>query len=463
MANGSDASPSAQRLNGWKDIAAYLGKSISSVQRWERELGLPVRRIKTAEGWIVSASPTEIEEWRHKLEKQADLSLEESSSPTPPGAGLPAAAQASLQSSPLGTSLRSWLVAGASILLVIGTFFLRDALLSGREPRISKITLDGHVLNARDPSDHVLWSYPFSEDVSLDDVIPSLGADDGRIAATEWPGTQGLVHLVPIRFASLQMPGRQSDSVLAFSTAGRLLWSVSPPSALRCGDSGYEGPWQLNAVHVATTSGHPRIWLAYSGGISWPGIVGEVLPGGKWVTRYLQTGWVMSLAEFSTSHGRLLAAGGVIADENQPSVVLLDPDGPAAMNLHTDKRFDCEERPTALPEREYLLPNLDLAAADGISYIMVNRLRDLGSGLDATIGGSQAVVSLTEDGANLLTFTDIYWPLHRKLEEAGKIAHSFLKCPEAAGPQQVRTWTKATGWQTLKVPIANGPRPPQTP
>jgi predicted DNA-binding transcriptional regulator AlpA len=31
-------------LNSWKEIAAYVGRGVRTVQRWERELGLPVRR-----------------------------------------------------------------------------------------------------------------------------------------------------------------------------------------------------------------------------------------------------------------------------------------------------------------------------------------------------------------------------------------------------------------------------------
>src|SRR5579883_3627210 len=31
-------------LTCWKDIAQYLGKGVRTVQRWEREFGLPVRR-----------------------------------------------------------------------------------------------------------------------------------------------------------------------------------------------------------------------------------------------------------------------------------------------------------------------------------------------------------------------------------------------------------------------------------
>jgi hypothetical protein len=33
-------------LTCWKDIANYLGKGVRTVQRWEQEFGLPVRRPK---------------------------------------------------------------------------------------------------------------------------------------------------------------------------------------------------------------------------------------------------------------------------------------------------------------------------------------------------------------------------------------------------------------------------------
>src|SRR5215467_4802549 len=33
-------------LTCWKDIARYMGKGVRTVQRWEQEFGLPVRRPK---------------------------------------------------------------------------------------------------------------------------------------------------------------------------------------------------------------------------------------------------------------------------------------------------------------------------------------------------------------------------------------------------------------------------------
>ena len=50
-------------LSSWKEIAGYLGKGVRTVQRWERELGLPVRRPKGHKSRIILAYPEELKSW----------------------------------------------------------------------------------------------------------------------------------------------------------------------------------------------------------------------------------------------------------------------------------------------------------------------------------------------------------------------------------------------------------------
>ncbi len=50
-------------LTCWKEIASYLGKSVRTVQRWERELDLPVRRPNEHEYKMVAAIPAELDNW----------------------------------------------------------------------------------------------------------------------------------------------------------------------------------------------------------------------------------------------------------------------------------------------------------------------------------------------------------------------------------------------------------------
>lgn len=50
-------------LNSWKEIAAYMGRSVRTVQRLEVDLGLPVRRLHGHARSSVTAIASEIDEW----------------------------------------------------------------------------------------------------------------------------------------------------------------------------------------------------------------------------------------------------------------------------------------------------------------------------------------------------------------------------------------------------------------
>lgn len=65
-------------LSSWKEIAAYLGKGVRTVQRWERELDLPVRRPKPNEKQIVLAFPDELDAWvrRQSHQRPSELTLQ---------------------------------------------------------------------------------------------------------------------------------------------------------------------------------------------------------------------------------------------------------------------------------------------------------------------------------------------------------------------------------------------------
>jgi serine/threonine-protein kinase len=53
----------AERLNSWKEIAAYLNVSVRTVQRWERSESLPARRHKHAVLSSVFAYRSELDAW----------------------------------------------------------------------------------------------------------------------------------------------------------------------------------------------------------------------------------------------------------------------------------------------------------------------------------------------------------------------------------------------------------------
>ncbi|MGC2401506.1 MAG: hypothetical protein WA510_17045 [Acidobacteriaceae bacterium] len=50
-------------LSSWKEIAQYFGKGVRTVQRWEKEFGLPIRRTKHATKSTILCFTNEIDEW----------------------------------------------------------------------------------------------------------------------------------------------------------------------------------------------------------------------------------------------------------------------------------------------------------------------------------------------------------------------------------------------------------------
>jgi hypothetical protein len=50
-------------LNSWKEISSYVGRGVRTVQRWERDFGLPVRRPAGHLKSSVIAMTADIDRW----------------------------------------------------------------------------------------------------------------------------------------------------------------------------------------------------------------------------------------------------------------------------------------------------------------------------------------------------------------------------------------------------------------
>jgi hypothetical protein len=65
-----------RRLESWKEIAAYLNRSVRCAQRWEKTLALPVHRIRHLQGYTVYAYVPELETWRRSREPNLPAAAE---------------------------------------------------------------------------------------------------------------------------------------------------------------------------------------------------------------------------------------------------------------------------------------------------------------------------------------------------------------------------------------------------
>jgi Tol biopolymer transport system component len=114
------------RLNSWKAIAAYLNRTVRTVQRWEREEGLPVRRHGHARSHSVFAYKAELDAWLESRQRQASEGVAPPEH-VPAAQATPSGASGGPDSSPSSWRRPAW---GLGVMVVIavalaGLWFLR--------------------------------------------------------------------------------------------------------------------------------------------------------------------------------------------------------------------------------------------------------------------------------------------------------------------------------------------------
>ena len=117
-----------RRLDSWKEIADYLGRDVRTVIRWEKDKGLPVRRLPGGKRQSVFAFAAEIDAWL----RQHDEALNTSGPPSALADDLiPSSADSGADS---GTRKRHFFVAIVSVGTLALLVFLAWFTLRSRQP-----------------------------------------------------------------------------------------------------------------------------------------------------------------------------------------------------------------------------------------------------------------------------------------------------------------------------------------
>lgn len=125
-----------RQLGSWKEIADYPGVSVRTAQKWERERGLPVRRLPGEKG-RVAASTADLDQWRPVIMDKpgwwASLNV-----------------------------LRAYAAVTTAVVLLaaasLGVYFVRN-----RRGQPARFALDGQTLIVADESGKEVWRKTFDE------------------------------------------------------------------------------------------------------------------------------------------------------------------------------------------------------------------------------------------------------------------------------------------------------------
>jgi TolB-like protein/Tfp pilus assembly protein PilF len=127
----------ARRLDSWKEVAAYLNRDVTTVQRWEKREGMPVHRHVHDKRGSVYALTEELDAWIQSRRSRADEPEKEPEAEMPPAAPSRHGAMAA-------RSARPWFVLAAVLCICMAAaawFVFRHRTKVTAEPRIRSLAV----------------------------------------------------------------------------------------------------------------------------------------------------------------------------------------------------------------------------------------------------------------------------------------------------------------------------------
>lgn len=278
--------PENRELTSWKEIAAYLGRSVRTVQNWKRDYGLPVRP---------GVTPRSVSAWTHELDNWKRSRPAESSVP------------------PARPMMRRVTIAiAAACLLAAG--LSTHTLLLNRNPAFFRFENNKFIV--LDSNSRELWTIHNPADLSRSNVLYSHLAQAAIVDLNNDGSPEVLVapHLVNSLANSLQ----------CYSADGKLLWKHIVDRVVRTAEEEYSGRHlvQSFAVLEPDATGKRRVAVTTVHELYWPSAVTLLDSDGKSLRQFWHGGHLGSIAVDGTK----LFVGGTRNYTNEAVLVVLDTD-----------------------------------------------------------------------------------------------------------------------------------------
>lgn len=454
-----------QRLDSWKEIAAYLERDVRTVRRWEKERGLPVHRVPGGERGAVFAYRAEVDVWlKGAGNKAAGDGPSAAASPVsvelgPDAVGL-GVARPAINISGQAPAVAAWpgrYWAAVTLLcgLAVGGYWLWHSWYGGPAVDASFV---GNSLVARNRRGEVSWTYPFSE--PLDPNADNLRQ---RIAIVDLgPDRKGDV-LAAVPFAVQGQAKSPGDALYCFSSEGKLRWRHSFNDTLRFGENEYGPPWV--AMPPSVISGKRlAIWAGAREADYSPSALVELDRDGHRLAQFVNWGHIAVVGHVRNSSGSFILAGGISNQCDCAMLAVLEEDAASGSSPPLGPAYNCENCPPGRPYRYFLFPRSELTQLSGAAYNNVKLIRVEGGRVkvfaqetyNREVPGPDWIKYELSDSLVPQSFTvsDHFWTQHRQFEVEGKLHHTVEQCPERTHPRKVRMWSAERGWEEIAVPVS---------
>lgn len=337
------------RLNGWKEIAAYLGKSVRTVQRWERDYALPVRRLGRDGGEIVWASRAELDTWQ--VEFAARLHQTEP---------IPEADAKSQQPVPTRSArLHSRTIFAAVSLIGIIALVLTAAIRTTARPaQPSRATVEPEYLHVFDSEGNTLFSkhIPY---LRKEDFVGAITGKPGNWAQFADLDGDGAIEVIFLGFSGEFSP---EMSVFVFNADGTERFRLRPQDRIAFGTQNFAGPWRPHRVLIAPNGDNgPSLFVAFIGPLEFPTLVTETDANGRRLAEYWSNGHVHTIRIIPWRGRPMLFVGATHNDSRGASLAIFHDGKLSGSAPAVQAEYRCNGCGPGGPSEFLLFPRRQLA------------------------------------------------------------------------------------------------------
>lgn len=412
----------ADELNSWKELANYLGCSVRTVQRWEAERGLPVRRLPGHRG-SVFALRAEVEQWR--LGQGSDM--------------------VSSENRRVRRDWRPIAIAIAAGMLVTLVALVSYANRQARPSIPVTFVLQTDAIVAIDASGRPAWTFALPANSVPVDVgwRPAIGGW-AQMVDVDGDGVSEVVALVGRH--GPDTAGRLVETLYALTDRGALRWSYTPSLSVDFTSRRSSGNWRLLDYEVVPGAG---VWVSVADHMWWPSAVEQIANDGHVTTRLYHPGNIRVLRALTTSGRTVVAAAGVNNQHAAAAVMLLDPVGVATAPDQDPATYACRGCPAATPLRYVLL---------GPSPLVRVANRPYNVAIDLQVGPTLIASTYEDDLVNVLfTLTQNLDVEHAEPSDGyWSYAATHPSLTKLEQTVQIRDWT-VSGWRSKRIRLSGGP------
>jgi hypothetical protein len=435
----SATSGNGERLNGWKEIAAHLGKGPRTAQRWEKEYGLPVHRVGREGGEIVFAFREEVDRWSREY---APLRPDSAAAPREAEGTGGAAAGGAPPAAPFGWRRAAIVVALLAAAAATTGAVLRwrtraaDAASARRTAVQGQPTtwrLAGDSLTVFDESDAILFVHRFGfrlMGVPVSSASSSALVGRGNVVIDDADGDgQNEILVTP------NAEERANRKLFCFDADGRIRFVHQPTGTRLFGEDEYADPWLAHRVFVTRgPDGAPRLWAAFTHNLLFPCVLQELDPRqGSVRQEYWSDGYIEFVREEAWAGRRVLLVGGANNDFRAAALAVFRPGSVTGSTPARRPAYACRNCAPGGPEAVFLFPTLCISRRTGQAGVYDvwgekgENLRVTVSQGSATAGGQTAsYYTLGPDGTLLgAEISREFQADHALLERQGILDHRF--------------------------------------